>query len=85
VNLDSRIYVAGHRGLVGSNIMTALERRGHTNLVLRTRAELDLLDAPAVRALFEAERPEYVFLAAGRVGGIAANAALPARRRVHAL
>jgi GDP-L-fucose synthase len=70
---DSRIYVAGHRGLVGSAIVRALERAGYRNLVVRAHAELDLADQQAVRRFFEAERPEHVFLAAARVGGIQAN------------
>jgi len=74
----SRIFVAGHRGLVGGAIQRALERAGYSNLLLRTRAELDLRDAAAVRAFFEAERPEHVFLAAAKVGGIVANNAYPA-------
>jgi GDP-L-fucose synthase len=69
----ARIFVAGHRGMVGSAITRALQAAGHTNLLLRTRAELDLRDRAAVRAFFEREKPEYVFLAAARVGGILAN------------
>ncbi len=76
--LDARIYVAGHRGLVGSAIMRALEQRGYRQLVVRIHAELDLTDAVAVRAFFEQERPEFVFLAAARVGGILANDTYPA-------
>src|SRR5713226_5873242 len=75
---DARIYVAGHRGLVGSALVRALERAGYHNLLLRTRAELDLTDAGAVREFFAAERPEYVFLAAAKVGGILANSSRPA-------
>lgn len=75
---QSRIYVAGHTGLVGSALVRRLEGAGHTNLVLRTHAELDLTQASAVEAFFRAEKPEYVFLAAARVGGIAANSAVPA-------
>lgn len=70
---DARIFVAGHRGMVGSAITRALRAAGHSNLVLRSHAELDLLDRPAVRALFQREKPEYVVLAAARVGGIVAN------------
>ena len=70
---ESKIYVAGHRGMVGSAIVRALQRVGHTNLLTRPSAELDLREQAAVRAFFEAERPEYVFLAAAKVGGIAAN------------
>lgn len=74
----SRIYVAGHRGLVGGAIRRELERQGYSNLLLRTRSELNLRDANAVRRFFETERPEYVFLAAAKVGGIAANDRYPA-------
>ncbi|MEO8202906.1 MAG: GDP-L-fucose synthase [Betaproteobacteria bacterium] len=74
----ARIYVAGHRGLVGSAIVRALQAAGYSNLLLRTRSELDLLDLHAVRSFFRAEKPEYVFIAAARVGGIAANHAFPA-------
>lgn len=75
---SSRIFVAGHRGLVGSAICRGLERSGYTNLVLRTHAELDLSDRSAVRAFFQQERPEHVFLAAAKVGGILANNTYPA-------
>ena len=74
----ARIYVAGHAGLAGSAIVRALERAGHANLLLRRRAELDLGDARATAAFFERERPEYVFLAAAKVGGILANDTYPA-------
>jgi GDP-L-fucose synthase len=74
----SRIYIAGHRGLVGSAILRCCAARGFSHLVVRERAELDLRDAQAVERFFGAERPEYVFLAAARVGGIHANNALPA-------
>ncbi len=74
----SSIYVAGHNGLAGSAIVRALRRLGHNNLILRARAELDLCDAAAVNAFFAAERPEYVFLAAAKVGGILANSTWPA-------
>ena len=73
MELNSKIYVAGHRGLVGSAIWRTLEAKGYTNLIGRTHAALDLTDAVAVRTFFEAERPEYVFLAAAHVGGIMAN------------
>ena len=73
MELNSKIYIAGHRGLVGSAIWRTLEAKGYTNLIGRTHAELDLTDAVAVRTFFEAERPEYVFLAAAHVGGIMAN------------
>jgi GDP-L-fucose synthase len=75
---DARIYVAGHAGLAGSAIRRALERAGYSNLVLRRHAELELTDAGAVAAFFERERPEYVFLAAAKVGGILANDTYPA-------
>ena len=74
----SRIYIAGHRGLVGSALVRALERGGHRDLLLRTHAELDLTDRAAVAHFFGAERPEIVFLAAARVGGILANNTFPA-------
>ena len=69
----AKIYVAGHRGLVGSAIWKNLQAKGYTNLVGRTHAELDLLDGVAVRSFFDEERPEYVILAAAHVGGIMAN------------
>ena len=69
----SKIYLAGHRGLVGSAILKNLKERGYTNIVTRTHNELDLKDSQAVAAFFEAEKPEYVFLAAAKVGGIVAN------------
>lgn len=74
----SKIYVAGHRGLVGSAIVRQLREQGYDNLVTRTHAELDLCDQESVAAFFEAERPEYVFLAAARVGGILENSRYPA-------
>jgi GDP-L-fucose synthase len=74
----SRIYVAGHRGLVGSALVRALEKRGHANLLLRGRDELDLTDQRAVNQFFESERPEAVIMAAARVGGIHANNSRPA-------
>lgn len=74
----SRIYVAGHQGLVGSAISRRLMRDGYGNLVVRTRAELDLRNHSAVDAFFERERPEYIFLAAAKVGGILANSSYPA-------
>jgi len=70
---DTKIYVAGHRGLVGSAILRNLQTRGYTNFVLRTHAGLDLENQAAVRAFFAAERPEYVFLAAAKVGRIHAT------------
>jgi GDP-L-fucose synthase len=74
----SRIYVAGHRGLVGSALVRALEKRGYANLVLRGREALDLTDQRAVNEFFDAERPEAVIMAAARVGGIHANNSRPA-------
>ena len=70
---DAKIYVAGHRGLVGSAIWNNLQQKGYTHLIGRTHQELDLLDAVAVREFFDKEQPEYVFLAAAHVGGIMAN------------
>lgn len=75
---NSKIYVAGHRGMVGSAIVRELQRQGYNNIVTRTHAELDLTRQEAVEAFFAAEKPEYVFLAAAKVGGIAANNAAPA-------
>lgn len=75
---DAKIYVAGHRGLVGSAIVRNLEKRGYGNVVGRFHAELDLTDQAQVRAFFEEERPEYVFLCAARVGGIHINSVAPA-------
>jgi len=69
----ARIYVAGHRGMVGSAILRNLAGRGYSNLLTRTRSELDLLDQAAVRAFMQAERPDYLFMAAALVGGIQAN------------
>src|SRR5918911_2712529 len=74
MNEKSRIFVAGHRGLVGSAIVRKLHAAGHENVVTRPKAELDLTDQAAVQAFFRRERPEAVFLAAARVGGILANA-----------
>lgn len=70
---DSKIYVAGHRGMVGSAIVRELKRQGYTNIITRTHQELDLINQQAVNDFFAAERPEYVFLAAAKVGGIIAN------------
>ena len=67
------VFVAGHRGMVGSAIMRKLEAEGFSNLITRTRAELDLTDQAAVRSFFDDLRPTYVFLAAAKVGGIHAN------------
>lgn len=74
---DSRIYVAGHRGMVGSAIVRALRRQGFTNLILASRSELDLTDKTQVEAFFTREKPEFVFLAAAKVGGILANNTYP--------
>lgn len=70
---NSKIFVAGHRGLVGSAILNNLRNKGYHNFILRTHAELDLTDQSAVYRFFEEEKPEYVFLAAAHVGGIMAN------------
>ena len=78
MNLDSKIYVAGHRGLVGSAIVRNLQDKGYTNIICRTHKELDLTNQEAVRNFFETERPDYVFLAAAKVGGINANNTYPA-------
>ena len=78
MNKDSKIFIAGHRGLVGSAITEALRNEGYTNLILKTRHELDLLDQSAVKKFFEDESPDYVFLAAAKVGGIMANKTYPA-------
>ena len=73
MNLDSKIYIAGHKGLVGFAIWKQLENKGYTNLIGRSSKELDLTDSNAVAQFFETEKPEYVFLAAAKVGGIMAN------------
>ncbi len=78
MNPGSKIFVAGHRGLAGSAIVRRLRSGGFTNLITRTRAELNLQDQAATHAFFAAERPEYVFLAAAKVGGILANSTYPA-------
>jgi GDP-L-fucose synthase len=70
---DAKIYVAGHRGMVGSALVRNLQSKGYTNILARTRAELDLLDQAAVRDFLASEQPEYIFVAAARVGGIYAN------------
>ncbi|NLZ69470.1 MAG: GDP-L-fucose synthase, partial [Spirochaetales bacterium] len=75
---DAKIYVAGHRGMVGSAIVRCLEKTGYTNIVVRTSKELDLRRQESVEAFFESERPDYVFLAAAKVGGIMANSKYPA-------
>ncbi len=73
MNLQAKIYIAGHRGMVGGAIKRALEQRGYTNLICRSSSELDLRNQQAVNDFFAAEQPEYVFLAAAKVGGIVAN------------
>lgn len=78
MNKTDKIYIAGHHGLVGSAIKRKLEQSGYTNLLLRTHAELDLMDQKSTKNLFTEERPAYVFLAAAKVGGIYANDAYPA-------
>ncbi len=75
---SSKIYVAGHRGLVGSSIVRALQSAGYANIVMRTHGELELENQGAVQDFFEKEKPEYVFLAAAKVGGIHANSTYPA-------
>lgn len=75
---DAKIYVAGHRGMVGSAIVRELNRQGYTRIITRSHAELDLCDQAAVNEFFAAENPDYVFLAAAKVGGIIANAEHPA-------
>lgn len=82
INIDQKnpkIYVAGHRGMVGSAIVRHLESKGHSNIVVRTHAELDLTQQAAVKAFFEQEKPDQVYLAAARVGGIYANNTYPAQ------
>ncbi len=76
--MDEKIFVAGHRGMVGAALVRALQQAGHRNLLLQTRSELDFLDADRVRQFMQAERPETVILAAARVGGIQANLDAPA-------
>jgi GDP-L-fucose synthase len=78
MNKNAKIYVAGHRGLVGGAIVRKLQAEGYTNLLIRSHVELDLLDQAAVNIFFEKEDPEYVFLAAAKVGGIGANSTYPA-------
>jgi GDP-L-fucose synthase len=77
-NKFQKIYVAGHQGMVGSAIVRELQRKGYTNLVYRTRAELDLTSQNAVKQFFEMEKPDQVYLAAAKVGGIYANSTYPA-------
>ena len=78
MQLNDRVYVAGHRGLVGSAIVRRLKAAGHDQILARTHAELDLTDERAVRSFFDAQRPTHVFLAAAKVGGIVANNSFPA-------
>ena len=78
MNKDDKIYIAGHRGLVGSAIVRQLESRGFTNLLMRTHKELDLTNQVQVQTFFEQEKPDYVILAAAKVGGIHANNTYPA-------
>ena len=78
MNPENRIYVAGHRGLAGSAILRALQVKGFQSLITRTREELDLTDAQATKKFFEKECPEYVVVAATKVGGIHANNTFPA-------
>jgi len=77
MNKESKIFVAGHRGMVGSAIVRRLQAEGFTQILTRNRSDLDLLDRLAVRRFFEIERPEFVFDAAARVGGIIANSEKP--------
>ena len=79
MNRDAKIYVAGHRGLVGGGLVRALQAQGHQNIVTRTSAELDLRDGQATAEFFAAERPDYVIVAAAKVGGIHANNTYPAQ------
>ena len=78
MNKDSKIYVAGHRGLVGSAIMRKLQQEGYTNIITKTHKELDLTNQAQTQEFFKKEKPEYVFLAAAKVGGIHANNTYPA-------
>lgn len=78
MNFDSKIYIAGHRGMVGSAIVRNLKEKGYSDLIYRTHEELDLTNQSEVEAFFKEEKPEYVFLAAAMVGGIAANIKMPA-------
>ncbi|MCF7820271.1 MAG: GDP-L-fucose synthase [Candidatus Pacebacteria bacterium] len=78
MNKDSKIFLAGHRGLVGSAILRLLKKEGYTNILIKSREELDLLDDNKVKEFFQTEKPDYVFLAAAKVGGIVANSTKPA-------
>src|SRR5882757_781784 len=73
MNRDSKIFIAGHRGMVGSAIVRKLNEQGYANLVMRTSSELDLREQGPVQEFFDKEKPEYIFLAAAHVGGIVAN------------
>ncbi|MCF6347867.1 MAG: NAD-dependent epimerase/dehydratase family protein, partial [Flavobacteriaceae bacterium] len=73
MNKNSKIYIAGHRGLVGSAILANLKSKGYTDFIIKTHKELDLTNQAAVAEFFEIEKPDYVFLAAAKVGGIVAN------------
>lgn len=79
MNKESKIYLAGHRGLVGSALLSLLQQRGYSNLITRTSAQLDLRNQQQVFDFFESEKPHFVFLAAAKVGGIGANSAQPAQ------
>ena len=78
MNKNAKIYVAGHRGLAGSAIVRTLKKHAYTNILTRTHAELDLIDQRAVAEFFAKEKPDYVVLAAAKVGGILANETYPA-------
>ena len=78
VNYNLKVYVAGHAGMVGSAIVRQLEKQGYTNIVFRSRNELDLMNQNAVRDFFQTEKPDQVYLAAAKVGGIHANNTYPA-------
>ena len=78
MNKEAKVYIAGHRGLVGSAIVRKLEQEGYANLITATSKELDLREQLATREFFAQQRPDYVFLAAARVGGILANESYPA-------
>ncbi len=78
MNIESKIYVAGHRGMVGSAVVRALQEKGYKNIVTRNRSELDLTDQSAVRAFYKAESTDYAVIAAAKVGGIHANSTYPA-------
>ena len=77
-NENTKVYVAGHRGMVGSAIIRVLQNRGYRNIITRTHNELDLTNQAAVQAFFESEQPDQIYLAAAKVGGIYANSTYPA-------